>query len=326
MSAAVGVREKGGLVVSLVTRLLFLRPGDRRVRADRRPGGRPARHALQRRQARPAGPLLVGHGLRGSAAQDRIRRRPLPARPRPLLPPDGRGHRLLERPRLQPRQPHHVFRRQPGRLRLGVGFRPGDAATSTTAASSSTSATTGGCADGATVDAEGCYWTTLPESGKLSRYDPDGRLMRTIMMPTSIPTCCEFGGKDLDILYVTSAQAAQAHRPASRRPLRHRRRRQGPAAAALQGMSRFLPAKRGRGTMRSMVEGATTGGAGAALHRHRKRGRITSAPARRGGRAADDEPRLVGEDDVGDRLAGDGAGAACAPRPRPCASPACRPW
>ena len=65
---------------------------------------------------------------------------------------------------------------------------------------------TGGCADGATVDAEGCYWTTLPESGKLSRYDPDGRLMRTIMMPTSIPTCCEFGGKDLDVLYVTSAK------------------------------------------------------------------------------------------------------------------------
>ena len=65
---------------------------------------------------------------------------------------------------------------------------------------------TGGCADGATVDVEGCYWTTLPESGKLSRYDPDGRLMRTIMMPTSIPTCCEFGGKDLDILYVTSAK------------------------------------------------------------------------------------------------------------------------
>jgi sugar lactone lactonase YvrE len=65
---------------------------------------------------------------------------------------------------------------------------------------------TGGCADGATVDAEGCYWTTLPESGKLSRYDPDGRLMRTILMPTAIPTCCEFGGPDLNILYVTSAK------------------------------------------------------------------------------------------------------------------------
>lgn len=65
---------------------------------------------------------------------------------------------------------------------------------------------TGGLPDGATIDAEGCYWTTLPESGKLARYDPAGKLMQVIMMPTSIPTCCEFGGKDLDILYVTSAR------------------------------------------------------------------------------------------------------------------------
>jgi sugar lactone lactonase YvrE len=30
--------------------------------------------------------------------------------------------------------------------------------------------------------------------------------MRTIVMPTAIPTCCEFGGPDLDVLYVTSAK------------------------------------------------------------------------------------------------------------------------
>lgn len=65
---------------------------------------------------------------------------------------------------------------------------------------------TGGSPDGATVDVEGCYWTTLPESGKVARYDPKGSLMRTIMMPTSIPTCCEFGGKNLDVLYVTTAR------------------------------------------------------------------------------------------------------------------------
>jgi sugar lactone lactonase YvrE len=74
-------------------------------------------------------------------------------------------------------------------------------------------ATTGGSPDGATVDAEGCYWTTLPESGKVARYDPAGKLMRTIMMPTSIPTCCEFGGKDLDILYVTSAKLRKLKDP-----------------------------------------------------------------------------------------------------------------
>jgi L-arabinonolactonase len=62
-----------------------------------------------------------------------------------------------------------------------------------------------GIVDGSTVDAEGCYWLTVPFKGKLMRYDPDGKLMRTVEMPTDLPTCCEFGGKDLDILYVTSA-------------------------------------------------------------------------------------------------------------------------
>jgi len=66
-------------------------------------------------------------------------------------------------------------------------------------------ADTGGIVDGATVDAEGCYWATLPVTSKVNRYDPDGRLMQTITLPTDLPTCCEFGGPDLDILYVTSA-------------------------------------------------------------------------------------------------------------------------
>lgn len=64
---------------------------------------------------------------------------------------------------------------------------------------------TGGMPDGATVDAEGCFWVTLPRTGKVSRYDPAGRLMTTILLPTALPTCCGFGGRDLDILYVTTA-------------------------------------------------------------------------------------------------------------------------
>jgi L-arabinonolactonase len=72
---------------------------------------------------------------------------------------------------------------------------------------------TGGVADGATVDAEGCYWVTIPVTSKVCRYDPNGKLMQTIVLPTDLPTCCEFGGKDLDILYVTSAVL--------RRPAKH---------------------------------------------------------------------------------------------------------
>jgi sugar lactone lactonase YvrE len=64
--------------------------------------------------------------------------------------------------------------------------------------------TTGSFADGATVDAEGCYWVTIPMVGKLNRYEPSGRLMQSIAMPIDAPTCCEFGGPDLEVLYVTS--------------------------------------------------------------------------------------------------------------------------
>ncbi|WP_223475153.1 SMP-30/gluconolactonase/LRE family protein [Oricola indica] len=63
----------------------------------------------------------------------------------------------------------------------------------------------GDIADGTTVDAEGCYWVTIPFKGRVDRYDPDGIRMASITMPTDLPTCCEFGGPDLDVLYVTTA-------------------------------------------------------------------------------------------------------------------------
>ena len=100
----------------------------------------------------------------------------------------------------------------------------------------------GGIVDGATVDAEGCYWLTVPFKGKVLAYDPTGKLMRTIELPTDLPTCCEFGGEDLDILYVTSATLRRVARgaegpAAGRRPLRHRRLGvEGPAAGAVQGV------------------------------------------------------------------------------------------
>jgi len=59
--------------------------------------------------------------------------------------------------------------------------------------------------DGATVDVAGNYWLTVPFNGKVLAYDPAGKRMRTIDLPVDLPTCCEFGGNDLDVLYVTSA-------------------------------------------------------------------------------------------------------------------------
>lgn len=58
--------------------------------------------------------------------------------------------------------------------------------------------------DGATVDAEGCLWIALVMIGRLARFGPDGRLLRTLDVPVPHPTCPCFGGPDLDVLYVTS--------------------------------------------------------------------------------------------------------------------------
>ncbi len=62
-----------------------------------------------------------------------------------------------------------------------------------------------GVPDGATIDADGFFWTAIYGGGRLHRYAPDGRLDRVVPLPMSQPTSCAFGGVGLDILYVTSA-------------------------------------------------------------------------------------------------------------------------
>jgi L-arabinonolactonase len=64
--------------------------------------------------------------------------------------------------------------------------------------------TTGGAADGSTVDAEGCLWNAQVYDGKVIRYAPDGTIDRVIEMPVKKVTSCMFGGPNLDILYITS--------------------------------------------------------------------------------------------------------------------------
>lgn len=63
---------------------------------------------------------------------------------------------------------------------------------------------TGGAADGATVDAEGYLWNAQVYDGKLVRYSPDGKVDRVIEMPVKKVTSVNFGGPNLDVLYVTS--------------------------------------------------------------------------------------------------------------------------
>jgi sugar lactone lactonase YvrE len=61
-----------------------------------------------------------------------------------------------------------------------------------------------GVADGSTVDAEGCLWNAQLISGDLVRYAPDGTVERRITMPVKNITSVNFGGPNLDEIYVTS--------------------------------------------------------------------------------------------------------------------------
>lgn len=62
-----------------------------------------------------------------------------------------------------------------------------------------------GIPDGATIDVDGCYWVAHFDGGRISRYTPDGRLDRSILMPVPRPTSCAFVGPRLETLLVTSA-------------------------------------------------------------------------------------------------------------------------
>ena len=61
-----------------------------------------------------------------------------------------------------------------------------------------------GTGDGATVDAEGYYWSAEFRGGRLVRYAPDGTVDQTVDLPVSRPTSCAFGGDGLATLFVTS--------------------------------------------------------------------------------------------------------------------------
>ena len=63
--------------------------------------------------------------------------------------------------------------------------------------------------DGATVDADGCYWVAGNDGGCLLRFTPQGLLDRTVALPMAKPSMCCFGGAGLDTLLVTSIDPGQ---------------------------------------------------------------------------------------------------------------------
>jgi sugar lactone lactonase YvrE len=63
-----------------------------------------------------------------------------------------------------------------------------------------------GAPDGSIVDSEGCLWSAQWNGHRVVRYRPDGGVDRVLDMPVMNPTCVAFGGKNLDVLYVTTAR------------------------------------------------------------------------------------------------------------------------
>lgn len=63
-----------------------------------------------------------------------------------------------------------------------------------------------GLPDGSCVDAEGGVWNAEWEGHRVVRIAPNGEIDRIIDVPVWKPTCCAFGGPDLDTLFITTSR------------------------------------------------------------------------------------------------------------------------
>jgi L-arabinonolactonase len=75
-----------------------------------------------------------------------------------------------------------------------------------------------GVPDGSCIDAEGFVWNAVWEGYRVERRAPDGRLDRVVEVPVRKPTCCSFGGRDLDTLFITSSRLGEGEEDLAREP------------------------------------------------------------------------------------------------------------
>lgn len=59
--------------------------------------------------------------------------------------------------------------------------------------------------DGLAVDIEGHVWSAIWGACKVIRFSPDGKPVQEIVFPALRASCPAFGGKDMDELFVTTA-------------------------------------------------------------------------------------------------------------------------
>lgn len=72
--------------------------------------------------------------------------------------------------------------------------------------------------DGGTVDADGCYWMAGVGGWQLVRLTPKGEIDRIIDLPVDRPSKPMFGGRNLDILFVTSIGAGLSPEDQAKQP------------------------------------------------------------------------------------------------------------
>lgn len=64
----------------------------------------------------------------------------------------------------------------------------------------------GGFPDGLTVDEDGFVWSVQNAVGKVVRYNPRGMMVSEVEVPVPRPCGCAFGGENYDRLYITTAR------------------------------------------------------------------------------------------------------------------------
>ena len=64
----------------------------------------------------------------------------------------------------------------------------------------------GGRPDGATVDAQGNYYSAMYEGKRIVQFSPQGQVLAELETPVQCPTMPCFGGEDLKTLFITSSR------------------------------------------------------------------------------------------------------------------------
>jgi len=76
-----------------------------------------------------------------------------------------------------------------------------------------------GLPDGSCVDAEGAVWNAQWEGHRVVRVAADGRIDLVIEVPVWKPTCCTFGGPNLDTLFITTSRLGSSAEQLAEEPL-----------------------------------------------------------------------------------------------------------